>query len=207
LPQLHACRSSNGNCWSISLKNRITKPKSAQAPTGIFTWFFGKGLYIQRFFRATTTILLFGYFAYAVNNWLEVNKQVKSELDYFNRLFGQTIESTFQHQETVLKILGQRFLDIDASGNPERGRRLIDDLMRINPTMAGFGLARPDGQLLIVSGVPAGKPLPNLLLQPKSKTTFFAALDSDRLVVGQTYFMPLLKKWLIPIRIGVRDMN
>ena len=167
--------------------------------------FFGKGLYIQRFFRATSIILFIGYIAYAVNNWLEVKKQVESELDYINGLFSQTVESNFQHHETVLKVLGQRFLDIDAANYPERGRSLIEDLTRVNPEMAGFGLAQIDGQLLIVSGVPSGRPLPNLLLRAESRPTFLAAFDSDRLVVGRTYFMPLLKKWLIPIRIGVRD--
>ena len=183
----------------------ITQPKSSLETNRIFVWLFGKGLYIQRFFRATTTILLCGYLAYAGNSWLEVKKQLAAELDHVNGLFSQTIESIFQHHETVLKILGQRFLDIDAANHPERGRHLIEELMRVNPSMAGFGLAQPNGQLLIVSGVPSGKPLPNLLLQQESAATFLKAFDTDRLVVGRTYFMQLLKKWLIPIRIGVRD--
>ncbi|MCP5407308.1 MAG: EAL domain-containing protein [Chromatiaceae bacterium] len=181
------------------------KPKPAGEPNRISDWFFGKGLYIQRLFRATTTLLLIGYAAYAANDWLEVRSQVESDLNHINRLIGQTIESTIQHHETVLKILGQRFLDIDAASYPERGRSLIEELIRVNPAMAGFGLAQPDGQLLIVSGVPEGKPLPNLLFQHESASTFLKAFDTDRLVVGRTYFMQLLKKWLIPIRIGVRD--
>ena len=146
-----------------------------------------------------------GYVAYAVNNWMEAKKQVELELDHVNKLLNQTIESTFQHHETVLKVLGQRFLDIDADSHPERGRSLIEELIRVNPTMIGFGLAQPDGQLLIVSGVPPGKPLPNLLHQTESSSTFLKAFDTDRLVVGRTYFMQLFDKWLIPIRIGVRD--
>jgi len=166
---------------------------------------FGKGQYINRFFRVTTTLLLVGFISYAGNHWLEVREQVKTELDYINGLFNQTIESIFQHHETVLKILGQRLLDIDASNYPERGRGLVEDLIQVNPAMAGFGLAQPNGQLLIVSGIPAGKPLPNLLQQTASTSTFLQVFDTNRLVVGRTYFMPLLKKWLIPIRIAVKD--
>ncbi|MCP4285116.1 MAG: hypothetical protein GY792_11780, partial [Gammaproteobacteria bacterium] len=133
---------------------------------------FGKGQYINRFFRVTTTLLFVGFISYAGNHWLEVREQVKAELDYINGLFNQTIESVFQHHETVLKILGQRLLDIDASNYPERGRGLVEDLIQVNPAMAGFGLAQPNGQLLIVSGIPAGKPLPNLLQQTASTSTF-----------------------------------
>ncbi len=166
---------------------------------------FGKGQYINRFFRVTTTLLFVGLISYAGNHWLEVREQVKAELDYINGLFNQTIESVFQHHETVLKILGQRLLDIDASNYPERGRGLVEDLIQVNPAMAGFGLAQPNGQLLIVSGIPAGKPLPNLLQQTASTSTFLKVFKTNRLVVGRTYFMPLLKKWLIPIRIAVKD--
>ncbi|MCB1905372.1 MAG: PDC sensor domain-containing protein, partial [Gammaproteobacteria bacterium] len=187
------------------MNSLISKPKPLLEPNRFSVWLFGKGLYIQRFFRVTTLILLMGYVAYAVNNWMEAKKQVELELDHVNKLLNQTIESTFQHHETVLKVLGQRFLDIDADSHPERGRSLIEELIRVNPTMIGFGLAQPDGQLLIVSGVPPGKPLPNLLHQTESSSTFLKAFDTDRLVVGRTYFMQLFDKWLIPIRIGVRD--
>lgn len=187
------------------MNSLISKPKSLLEPNKFTVWLFGKGLYIQRFFRVTTSILLIGYVAYAVNNWMEVKKQVELELDHVNKLLSQTIESTFQHHETVLRVLGQRFLDINADTHPERGRSLIEELIRVNPAMVGFGLAQPNGQLLIVSGVPPGKPLPNLLLQPESTSTFLKAFDTDRLVVGRTYFMQLFDKWLIPIRIGVRD--
>lgn len=187
------------------MKYRLTRPITSVATNHIFAWFIGKGFYIQRFFRATTTLLLIGYLAYVIGGWLEVRKLVEIELEHTSKLFNQTIEATFQHHETVLKILGQHFLNIAAFSYPERGQDLMDDLLRINPNMAAFGLSRPDGQLLIVSGIPSGRSLPNLLEQPESRSTFLQALRSDELVVGRTYFMPLLKKWFIPIRIRIKD--
>ena len=153
----------------------------------------------------TSGILLLGFIIYAVHTWLEVTRQTEKELNYVDGLFRNAIESTFQHHESVLKILGQRLLEVDVRNHPERGLSLVDELMEVNPAMAGFGLAEPNGQLLLVSGIEPGKPLPNLLSQSESTATFLQVFDTDELVVGWTYYMPLLKKWLIPIRIAVQN--
>lgn len=181
------------------------KLQSVKEPNSTAERLFSKGSQIKKFYLVTAAILLIGFISYAVSSWIDVRKQVESDLNHINRLFSQSIESAFLHHETVLKILGLRFLDIDAGNYPERGRGLIDDLMEVNPAMAGFGLSQPNGQLLLVSGIPAGKPLPNLLEQIRSTATFMQVFDTNRMVVGRTYFMPLLNKWLIPIRIAVRD--
>jgi diguanylate cyclase (GGDEF)-like protein len=165
----------------------------------------GNWLNIKRFYGAINAILLFGFLSYALSSWLDVREQIRAELEHINGLFGQSIESGFRHHETVLKILGQRFLDIDAANHPERGRRLVENLMRVNPALAGFGLAQPNGQLLLVSGISAGRPLPNLLAQTESTATFLKVFDTDRLVIGRSYHLPLLDSWLIPIRIAVKN--
>ena len=170
--------------------------------TKVFT---GERLHLGRFYLVTSGILLLGFVAYAVSTWSEVTRQIETELNYVDGLFTNAIESSFQHHESVLKILGQRLLEVDFSSNPERGRALVDELMEVNPAMAGFGIAEPNGQLLLVSGVAPGKPLPNLLEQSESMVTFLQVFDTDGLVLGWTYYMPLLKKWLIPIRIAIHD--
>lgn len=167
--------------------------------------FTGKKLHIGRFYLVTSGILLLGFIAYAVSTWFEVTRQTETELNYVDGLFRNAIESEFQHHESILKVLGQRLLEVDVRHHPERGRALVDELMAVNPGMAAFGIAEPNGQLLLVSGVAAGKPLPNLLTQSESTVTFLQVFDTDRLVLGWTYYMPLLKKWLIPIRIAVQD--
>ncbi len=73
-------------------------------------------------------------------------------------------------------------------------------MMNINKGMVGFGLARSDGQLIIVSKIPKGKKLPNLSSNEQSKNSFLKALHFDTMQIGQTYFMKELGKWVIPIR-------
>jgi hypothetical protein len=117
--------------------------------------FTGKKLHIGRFYLVTSGILLLGFIAYAVSTWFEVTRQTETELNYVDGLFRNAIESEFQHHESILKVLGQRLLEVDVRHHPERGRALVDELMAVNPGMAAFGIAEPNGQLLLVSGVAA----------------------------------------------------
>jgi len=80
---------------------------------------------------------------------------------------------------------------------------LIQELLDVNPSLAGFGIARADGQLILVSNVPEGKPLPNLLTSPKSAQSFQELLQKKKMLIGRTYFLSLLQKWVIPIRIPI----
>ncbi len=164
-----------------------------------------KSRQIRWFYTAAALILLVSVFSYFITTWNGVKRQVEAELSHVDGLFSQSIESVFRHHETVLMILGQRLLDIDAGNFPERGRGLIDDLMKVNPAMAGFGLAEPNGQLLLVSGIEPGRPLPNLLLRSESTATFLQVFDTSKLVIGRTYYFTLVEKWLIPIRIAVQN--
>ena len=78
-------------------------------------------------------------------------------------------------------------------------------MLEINKGMAGFGLARSDGQLIIISKVPKGKKLPNLTSNKQSKESFLKTLRSNTMQIGQTYFMKQLNKWVIPIRTRIVD--
>lgn len=158
-------------------------------------------------FILLSSILVSGFLIYAISMWDSVKQDSSNELGHLNRLLTQTTHEVLNHYESVLRILGERLLESGASENPENGRSLLESLLRINTGLAGYGLARANGQLLIVSGIPEGKPLPNLLDQEASAGTFKLALENKRLVVGRTYYFPLVKHWIIPIRIAVSDKS
>ena len=142
---------------------------------------------------------------FAASSWYEAERHLLRELEHAASLMRQTVRAVLTHQESTLRVLGRRLEDVGALKEPERGRRLVEQMVALNETMAGFGLVRPDGQLLLVSTVPSGRPLPNLLEAAESRATFQEALRSDGMVVGRTYYFPLLERWLIPARIALRD--
>ena len=138
-------------------------------------------------------------------SWLEIKKSHLNNLQHINRIVMQSELATFHHQESVLKILGENLLLQNAEKNPENGRDIIEKMMKINKGMAGFGLARSDGQLLIVSKIPKNAKLPNLMDKKESKESFLKAIQSKTMQIGQTYFMKQLQKWVIPIRARIVD--
>ena len=59
--------------------------------------------------------------------------------------------------------------------------------MVINPSVIGFGLARPDGQLVLVNSAQDREQLPNLLHQEVSRDSFLYTLQA-RHGVGENLF-------------------
>ena len=162
---------------------------------------------IKRVFIFLLVILFTGYMIFAFRIWDQVNDDVDSQLNFLNQLLLQNTQDTFKQHESVLRVLAERLLDLDVINHPDKARQLINNIHLINPTLAGFGVARPDGQLVIVSGVPANRKLPSLMAMKESAESFKQVLASDEMQTGPTYYLKLLKKWLIPIRLRVKNKD
>ncbi|MGC8122035.1 putative bifunctional diguanylate cyclase/phosphodiesterase [Marinobacter sp. VGCF2001] len=119
-------------------------------------------------------------------------------------LISQSVHSLFRTQELVLDVVGRELLN---RGDALTGRQetpLLDSILSVNPALVGFGLARPDGQLVRISTNMDTSRLPNLLENPSTADGFRQALASEAMVVGRTYYMGALGEWLIPIRKALR---
>ncbi|BAN69612.1 putative bifunctional diguanylate cyclase/phosphodiesterase [endosymbiont of unidentified scaly snail isolate Monju] len=161
----------------------------------------------EKFYIWTILVLAVIFVLFAIGSWHSLRQRASNETSEAAQQFAQMARAEFSHQESMLKLLGRHLLHAGALSEPARGRRWVEDMLRANPAIAGFGLARPDGQLVLVSGIPAGRKLPNLLLQAPSREGFLSALKSTHMVVGRTYYFPLLERWLIPVRLALRDAN
>lgn len=127
------------------------------------------------------------------------------KLHFLNQLQVQDTQMTLEQYETLLRITGNRLVEAGVDHNPELGRQAIESMKNVNTSLVALGLARADGQLILVSTIPAGVPLPNLLQQPKSRTGFKKVLSSQSLVLGRTYRMKPLTQWTVPMRVALRN--
>lgn len=160
---------------------------------------------IRALFIFLMVAIVTGYAIFAGRMWDEINDAARAEMALVARLLIQATNEVFNHDQSMLQILGQRMAELDAVTYPERGRPLIDQMRRINASIAGFGLARTDGQLVLISGVPPGVPLPNLIEQPESAKSFRAVMETGQMQTGRTYHMDVLQRWVIPIRVAIKD--
>ena len=158
-------------------------------------------------FVLLTLMALIGFAFSAVQLWREARQDALDTLGYINQQLAQSTRATLIKHETILRVVGEEMVRAGALENPERGRAIIEDMHRTDPGMVAFGLVRPDGQLLIASGVPADRPLPNLMDEPQASDSFLEALESHRLVTGHAYRMNLFDAWVIPIRKTIRKQD
>ena len=103
-------------------------------------------------FRALALLSLGLYVGAIALLWRETINDTRSTLGYINSMLVQGVRTTLKGHELVLRGLGGELFSLGALDEPERGRALIERMRKIDPGMAGFGLARPDGQLVLVSG-------------------------------------------------------
>lgn len=161
---------------------------------------------IRRLNTITTLFLLFTLSGFAIllimiyMNWEDVRQKTYSELEHVNTFVYSAFEADLYKYDTLLQLLGERLAEMDVMRHPEAGRALLERTLSMNPNLAGFGVARPDGQLTVVTNVPPKTPLPNLLHANNSKETFERVLLRDGITLGRTYYMKALGKWVVPLR-------
>ncbi|XOB93725.1 putative bifunctional diguanylate cyclase/phosphodiesterase [Pseudomonadota bacterium 24LQ007] len=120
-------------------------------------------------------------------------------------LISQSVHSLLRTQELVLDVVGRELLNNGKPLSDQRQIPLLDSIMSVNPALAGFGLARPDGTFVRMSTNvdPAG--LLNLMESPVTGADFRRTLESDTMVVGRTYYLEAVSEWIIPIRKALRS--
>ena len=134
---------------------------------------------IKRVFVFLLVTLFTGFIIFSLRIWDEVNDSVESQLNFLNQLLTQNTQDTFKQHKSIMRVLGGRLRELDATNKPELSRTLVNDIHIINPGMAGFGVIKKNGQIVLISGIPAGKKLPNLMMMKESAKSFKKVLSSD----------------------------
>lgn len=160
---------------------------------------------ILELFSFLTVLALAGFGFSVFQLWRDAQRDAHDTLSYINQQLAQSTRATFIKHETVLRVTGEELIRLGALHNPEAGREIIEDVATTDPGMVGFGFIRPDGQLLIVSGVAPGTALPNLLEEDASAQSFREALASPILQTGRPWFMKIFQEWVIPVRKTIRN--
>lgn len=141
------------------------------------------------------------------NEWLSLKDKYTQQLYSLNRITSQNTLSSFRYQESIFQILGKTLIQNDAYNYPELNRKMINDMLSVNKSLVAFGLASYSGQLLLVSNIEAGKKLPNLMQNPKSRKSFELARNNTSLMLGRTYLLSASNTWGMPIRMAIKNRH
>ncbi len=128
-----------------------------------------------------------------------------TQVEHYSQMVTKTIHSDFLQEEMVLEMVGRQVLENKAYNNTTKAKRLLDSILIQNPYLLGFGLAKTDGTLVLLSSSIKASQKINLATDERTRDGFSQALKSHNMVVGRTYFYPAIGKWIIPLRKAIRD--
>lgn len=139
--------------------------------------------------------------------WFDNLQTIKTSLEHSNSMLSQSVRSTLKSHELILRGLGQELITKGALQTPEKGRELIERMKKIDPGMVGFGLARSDGQLVLISGIQAKQALPNLAVNESTRDSFNEVINNKGIRTGRPYYFKALEHWVVPIRVPIFDQQ
>jgi diguanylate cyclase (GGDEF)-like protein len=153
-------------------------------------------------FLVLSSVLLLSAVVYL--KWTDIEKWSIKEQTYLHNLITRSANDRFSQQEAMLKMLGERLLEIGIFEDREKAKALLDIFLKENPVFVAYGLTDPRGNFILTSSNLRGT-LPNLLTSPASAESFKEAMETDGLSLGRTYLFKPLKAWVIPLRYAIRN--
>ncbi|GAA0792009.1 bifunctional diguanylate cyclase/phosphodiesterase [Marinobacterium sediminicola] len=121
------------------------------------------------------------------------------------QLVSQAVDSVLRTQELVLDVIGRELMRTGDVFDTSEAVPLLDNVLKVDNALIGFGLARPDGKLVRVSSNLDLSKLPNLRTYPATAESFAQTLETDTMVLGRTYYSEPRDTWTIPIRKALRN--
>jgi PAS domain S-box-containing protein len=163
-----------------------------------------KGVHhLRRLFGIFVMLGVAVYVVTLVMLWRETVSGFEKDLKHHVSLLSQSVRMTVKHHEAILVGMGGELVAQGAIEEPEKGRALIERMHGVDRGFVGFGLARPDGQLVLVSTLPEGTRLPNLMAHADTRASFENTVGTRRFIIGRAYLMQQLGQWVIPIRVPI----
>ncbi|AFL68317.1 bifunctional diguanylate cyclase/phosphodiesterase [Sulfurospirillum barnesii] len=132
------------------------------------------------------------------NTWHSIDEKYATNQSNLVKLVGNATHSLFLSQEMMLDVLGKQVLK-------DKEPRILDDLLRLNPSVVAFGFVDVNGTYLYVNSKFDKTKLPNLRQNPLTKDSFEYTLASEKMILGNTYFIAGSGRWGIPIRKSIYD--
>ncbi|MBW4935851.1 putative bifunctional diguanylate cyclase/phosphodiesterase [Marinobacter sp. F4206] len=139
------------------------------------------------------------------SSWHATVEQYERHHETRVEFFAQSVASILGTQELVLDVIGRELLRRSEFPVEPLALPLLDSAMESSPSLAGLGLARPNGQLIALSSNIILDQLPNLMESEYTRPSFQLALTEDKMVLGRTYFFEPLGEWIIPVRKALRN--
>ncbi len=158
---------------------------------------------LKRFFFLlviTLTICLLGAYVY-INN--DTRQDRIRDIAYTASVIKEYYELSFHQWELSLLSIGRRLVEIESDA--ERYDYAGEALKVYEKELLAFGLAQPDGQVIMFKGVFPTNSLPNLVESDQTRRSFELTKKGRSIAVGECYYFSYVEDWILPIRVPIYD--
>lgn len=158
-------------------------------------------------FQLVTIIWLTLFIGATYVSYNNVYDDVEHQLESLTKTNANSIKAVLQKYEVILDLLSVEMAHYDYTITKTPITNLIDSIMTIDNSLLAIGIFDVNGvPLLANSSTPLEEEF-NLLKLSVTRATFLHTLQVERPVIGRTYFVDSLQKFVIPIRKAVRNEN
>ena len=147
-------------------------------------------------------ILLLGFISLSTilySLFINTHDEFQDEQENIVKITANSINSIFLQYEMILNILGNQLIKDYNYKSLDNSKNILDNLIKVNPSILGFYLTKPNGQEYLTNSNISIKDFPNLAEKKETKETFKYTLHSSKMIVGRTYFQKQLNSFIVPI--------
>lgn len=165
---------------------------------------FKKNIWMLYVLVFPITLILFSLYGYL--KWESNRKDFAFQQQLQVELFSTSVNSLFTSQEALLEVVGHQLVqqaDFTRTASIQI-RPILDKLLDVHPAIAAFGIANPDGHFISVTSNVNLSETPSLMNEEHTRLSFLETLDSQRMIIGRTYYQNSLESYVIPIRKAIR---
>ena len=160
---------------------------------------------IMSIFSIVVFIGFVGMLVLSYVKYIYVKDEYYTKNEYIAQLVNSSMESILNQYDMTLEVLAEQLLKDSSYTDKQKTQKLLDKLLQKNPSLLGFGLADLNGDFLAVSSNIDIHKIKNLKENRLSDNSFEETLKCKTIVVGRTYYVKGLNKWVIPLRKTIYD--
>ena len=109
-----------------------------------------KNIWLIFYCLALLGVILFTTLSYL--SWKTIYNEYQSTQENMVQLIANSTRSLFKTQETILNVVGNRFLEDPNYKNNPRSMSTLNATLIDNPSIEAIALVKPDGDMTFVSG-------------------------------------------------------
>jgi len=137
--------------------------------------------------------------------YFDVKKDRIKDLHYSVSVLKRYYEAGFEQWGNALILIGEQLSNIKGENQDSVRLEYLKGVDANYEELMAIGYTNTNGDVLTFSRSELGDSLPRLMDSPNSRRSFIKAKESEFMSIGESYYFPNVKDWILPIRVPIKN--